>query len=194
MFPRKGNRPDDDTTEARTGSNGQRKPENPAQQAARGATMNENVSYQPNVAPARNLTDIPRPQRDEYRGNGPAQARAGENRMTVGPEIKLKGEISNCDVLVVEGDVEATLEGKVVEVAAGGTFNGTATVESAEIHGDFDGTLTVSDLLRVHGTGRVSGKVRYGKIEVQAGGEVSGDIASSSAARAATPVLAAESS
>lgn len=158
--------------------------------------MNDSISYQPTVAPARTVTDIPRPHGDDYarKPATPGQGQAGESRMTVGPEIRLKGEISNCDILVVEGDVEATLESKVVEVAAGGTFNGTATVESAEIHGDFDGTLTVSDLLRIHGTGRVSGKVRYGKIEVQSGGEVSGDIASASSAPAATPVLATESS
>lgn len=158
--------------------------------------MNETVSYQPTVAPARNLTDIPRPRRDDYPGSPSTNNQAAERRMTVGREIKLKGEITNCDALVVEGDVDGTLEGKMLEVAAGGTFNGTATVESSEIHGDFDGTLTVSGLLRIHGTGHVSGTVRYGKIEVEAGGEISGDIASSTSARAkgTAPVLAAESS
>ena len=117
--------------------------------------------------------------------------------MTVGRDIKLKGEISNCDALVVEGEVEATLDGKMLEVASGGTFNGTATVESAEIHGDYEGTLTIAGLLRIHGTGRVSGKVRYGKIEVQSGGEISGDIASVTSDKAmrekpTAPVLAAE--
>lgn len=156
--------------------------------------MNETVSHQPTVAPSRNLADIPRSRRDDYPGAPSAPGQSRENRMTVGREIKLKGEISNCDALVVEGDVEATLEGKLLEVAVGGTFNGTATVEAAEINGEFDGTLTISGLLRIHGTGRVSGKVRYGKIEVQSGGEVSGDIASASSPRTSTPVLAAESS
>lgn len=156
--------------------------------------MNETIPYQPTVAPTRNLTDVPRPRRDDYPGALSAPGQARENRMTVGQEIKLKGEITNCDVLVVEGDVEATLDGKMLEVAAGGTYNGTATIESAEILGDFDGTLTVSGLLRVHGTGRVSGMVRYGKIEVQSGGELSGDIASAASNRVAAPVLAVESS
>ena len=155
--------------------------------------MNETVSYQPTVAPARNLTDIPRPRRDDYPGAPSAPGQSRENRMTVGRDIKLKGEISNCDALVVEGDVEATLDGKMLEVAVGGTFNG-STVESAEIHGTFDGTLTISGLLRIHGTGRVSGTVRYGKIEVQSGGELSGDIASATPAQGVLPVLAAESS
>lgn len=151
--------------------------------------MNETATNTPTVAPARNLADIPPPRRDDYPGV-PASPMAQENRMTVGRNIKLKGEISNCDALVVEGDVEATLDGKALEVAAGGTFNGTATVETAEVHGDFEGTLTVSGLLQIHSSGRISGTVRYGKIEVQSGGEVSGDIASGTADKPAAPVLA----
>jgi cytoskeletal protein CcmA (bactofilin family) len=145
--------------------------------------MTENASYQPTVAPARTLSEIPRPRRDDY-SHKPAAASPQESRMTVGPQIRLKGEISNCDVLVVEGDVEATVETKMLEVAEGGTFKGTATVEASEIHGAFEGTLTIAGLLRIHGTGRLSGKVRYGKIEVQSGGELSGDIASAGSERA----------
>jgi cytoskeletal protein CcmA (bactofilin family) len=196
MFARKSNRSGAAQTDSQSAPHQQGTRATPTQAPLppRGEMMNETVPYQPNVAPARNLTDIPRSRRDDYPGAASAPGQSRENRMTVGREIKLKGEISNCDVLVVEGDVEATLDGKMLEVAAGGTFNGTATVESAEIHGVFDGTLTIAGLLRVHGTGRVSGKLRYGKIEVQSGGELSGDIASAASASAASPIRAAESS
>ena len=150
--------------------------------------MNESVSQQPTVAPARVLSDIPPPRRDDYPGAVATPVSGHDRRMTVGPEIKVKGEIKNCDALVVEGDVEATLEGKMLEVSGSGAFTGTATVEAAEIHGVFDGELTVSGLLRVHGTGQVSGTVRYGTIEVQSGGEVTGDIASGGSKPAVTPV------
>ncbi len=36
--------------------------------------------------------------------------------------------------------------------------------------------MTARKRLVIHSTGRVSGKVRYGKMLVQEGGEVSGDI------------------
>jgi hypothetical protein len=55
--------------------------------------------------------------------------------MTVGPGIKLKGEVSDCDTLVVEETVEATLTSEVLEVAEGGTYTGSATVTDAEEHG-----------------------------------------------------------
>src|SRR5688500_7555944 len=40
-----------------------------------------------------------------------APAKEGESKLTVGPNIKLKGvEITDCDTLVVEGSVEATMD------------------------------------------------------------------------------------
>ena len=150
--------------------------------------MNDTVSYQPTIAPTRPLAEIPRPRSNDYA----TAVQNQESRMIVGPGIKLKGEISNCDILIVEGEVEATVESKAVEIAAGGTFSGTATVESAEINGDFDGMLTVSGLLRIHGTGRLSGKIRYGRIEVEAGGEISGDIVAQTPGRSGPQVVPAE--
>jgi cytoskeletal protein CcmA (bactofilin family) len=106
--------------------------------------------------------------------------RAEENagsRLIVGPNIKLKGvEIDDCDTLVVEGRVEATMVSRAIQIAEHGSFKGTADIEVAEVRGAFDGELTVRGRLVVHATGRINGKVRYGKLLVQEGGELSGDI------------------
>jgi cytoskeletal protein CcmA (bactofilin family) len=103
----------------------------------------------------------------------------GEPRLTVGPNIKLKGaEINDCDTLVVEGHVEASMDSKVLEILKTGSFDGTVTIDVAEIHGKFSGNLTARKKLIVHATGWVSGVVRYGSLLVSEGGVVSGDIAS----------------
>ena len=57
-----------------------------------------------------------------------------------------------------------------------GTLNGTALIDVAEVHGSFTGELTARTRLIIHGTGRVSGKIRYGKLVVAEGGELSGDV------------------
>jgi cytoskeletal protein CcmA (bactofilin family) len=99
------------------------------------------------------------------------------SKLFVGINIKLKGvEISNCDALVVEGQVEATVSSKAMEIAEPGTLKGTATIDVAEIHGHFSGELTARTLLVVHGSGRVSGTIRYGKLIVAEGGEINGDV------------------
>ena len=102
---------------------------------------------------------------------------AAGSKLSIGVNIKLKGvEISDCDVMVIEGHVEATVHSQVMEIAQPGTLKGTAMIDVAEIHGDFSGELTARTRLVVHGTGRVSGTIRYGKLIVAEGGELNGDI------------------
>ena len=121
------------------------------------------------------------------------------SKLTVGPNIKLKGvEITDCDTLVVEGTVEATMDSRVIQITEQGAFRGSAEIDIAEIHGEFDGTLTVRDKLVIYSTGKVSGKIRYGKVVIEEGGQLSGEIeagiSGSSRSAAAAPAAAASTS
>ena len=99
------------------------------------------------------------------------------SKLTVGPNIKLKGvEITDCDTLVVEGTVEATMDSRVIQISELGAFKGSADIDIAEIHGQFDGNLTVRQKLVIYATGKVVGKIRYGKLVIEEGGQLSGDI------------------
>lgn len=101
----------------------------------------------------------------------------GGSKLTVGPNIKLKGvEITDCDTLVVEGTVEATMNSRVIQIAEQGAFKGSAEIDIAEIRGQFDGNLTVRQKLVIYSTGKVTGTIRYGKLVVEEGGQISGDI------------------
>jgi cytoskeletal protein CcmA (bactofilin family) len=107
----------------------------------------------------------------------PSSTAEGGSKLIVGPNIKLKGvEITDCDTLVVEGRVEATIDSRVIQIAERGAFKGSAEIDIAEIHGEFDGELTVRQKLVIYSTGKVSGKVRYGKVVIEEGGQLSGDI------------------
>jgi cytoskeletal protein CcmA (bactofilin family) len=120
-----------------------------------------------NAAPAPSESARPEARNDERK----------EAKLVVGPEIKIKGvEISDCDTLVVEGRIEATLDSRVLEITSHGVFQGTIAVDQAEIHGRFEGELTVRKQLVIHATGKVSGKIRYAKIKVEEGAELSGEI------------------
>lgn len=113
------------------------------------------------------------------------QADESVSKLIVGPDIKLKGaEITDCDTLVVEGRVEAAMESRALQIAQIGEFVGKAAVDTAEIRGRFDGELTVRKQLVIRATGHVSGKIRYGKLSIEEGGELSGDIGAMEAAPA----------
>lgn len=99
------------------------------------------------------------------------------NRLIVGPDVRLKGaEILDCDTLVVEGHVEATMDSRIIRIAEKGEFNGKVGIDIAEIRGTFTGELNVRDQLIIHSTGKVSGIVRYGKVLIEEGGQLCGDI------------------
>jgi cytoskeletal protein CcmA (bactofilin family) len=98
-------------------------------------------------------------------------------KLTVGPNIKLKGvEITDCDTLVIEGTVEASVNSRVLQIAEPGAYKGSAEIDLAEVRGVFDGNLTARQKLVIFATGKVTGKIRYGKIVIEEGGQISGDI------------------
>lgn len=139
--------------------------------------------------------------RKDARGNGPAGQRPGEaprpetapaaapaapapraaeakgSKLIVGPDIKLKGvEITDCDTLVVEGRVEASMDSRVIQIAEQGVFQGTVGIDVAEVNGRFEGELTARKHLVIRSTGKVSGKIRYGKLTIEEGGELTGEV------------------
>jgi cytoskeletal protein CcmA (bactofilin family) len=110
---------------------------------------------------------VPQPRRNE----------AEVRKLIVGREITLSGEITSCDMLLVEGSVEANLTNcRDVDIAESGLFKGSASIEDAEIRGRFEGNLVVRKRLLIKASGRVSGTIRYGQIEIECGGQISGDI------------------
>jgi cytoskeletal protein CcmA (bactofilin family) len=108
-----------------------------------------------------------------------AQSSADDSgkRLIVGQGIKLKGEISACDRLIVEGHVEVTLnDTRTVEIKPSGRFIGSCEVEQAEISGTYEGDLTVRGRLTVHASGMVTGNIHYGELELERGGRIAGEL------------------
>ena len=115
----------------------------------------------------------------------PETSQTATRKLVVGRGIVFSGEITSCDCLVVEGTVKANIAGcHDIDIAEGGLFTGSASVESAEIRGRFEGTLNVSGRLLVRATGRIAAEVRYHQIEIERGGEISGHIQAQAAGTA----------
>lgn len=188
----------------------------------KGSAMNTSMPKPPTTPAAGMKTDIPRRVVD-VPGVGPRGAAAPaaaaapapvapapatpateQRRLIVGRDISLSGEIGSCDVLVVEGTVEAKLrDGRNIEIADGGLFKGSVEIDQADIGGRFEGELSVRGRLTVRATGKITGSIKYGELAVEAGGQLIGDIqilgaakpaaAAPAAAPAAEPALATAS-
>jgi cytoskeletal protein CcmA (bactofilin family) len=157
-------------------------PMKPARPAAPGASAQIKAPAMPPRAPDLvRATDAARaPEAPRRPGDSVGQPRRSEaevRKLIVGREITLSGEITSCDKLIVEGSVEANLTNcRDVDIAESGLFKGSASIEDAEIHGRFEGNLVVRKRLLIKASGRVSGTIRYGQIEIECGGQISGDI------------------
>lgn len=108
----------------------------------------------------------------------PANDPIVDAHLIVGPEVTLKGaEILDCDTLIVEGRVEATMNSRIVRIAENGAFIGKVSIDIAEIRGAFEGDLTAHGRLVIHSTGKVHGTVRYGRLIAEEGCELCGHVA-----------------
>jgi cytoskeletal protein CcmA (bactofilin family) len=96
--------------------------------------------------------------------------------LIVGRDIVISGEIESCDCLVVEGTVRANVTCNELRIAEGGRFLGSASVANADVVGSVEGELQISQRLFVRASGKISAKVRYRQIEIERGGQISGDI------------------
>lgn len=104
---------------------------------------------------------------------------AEPKKLVVGREIRMKGEIGNCEHVLIHGFAEAALtDCKAFEVSQSGILKGSAEVQSAEISGRFEGALTVRGRLHIRAGGRVSGEISYAEIEIEPGGRLDGEIRS----------------
>lgn len=141
-------------------------------QAAMVAASRNSMSPAPAATPA--ATPASEPSRSVA---SPLSKPTAKRVLTVGPDIQMKGEITTCDRVVIEGLVDATMRDvHTVELTESGSLKGTAEVEDAEISGSFEGDITVRGKLTIYASGRVRGNITYGEIEIQRGGQISGNI------------------
>lgn len=151
--------------------------------AKRKPDMSDASAFKPQIP--RKVVDVPHPstngphdrQASEPAPPSPSFGHTDSKTLVVGRDIKLSGEISACDRLVVVGEVKADLtDCRELIIEADGHFNGKATVEQAQVSGRMSGDLTVTGTLTVSSGGHIDGNTTYETLIVQAGGKLSGSV------------------
>ncbi|MDE0813758.1 MAG: polymer-forming cytoskeletal protein [Alphaproteobacteria bacterium] len=94
----------------------------------------------------------------------------------IGPGVYFEGTLQNCDEVVIDGTVQASIVANRILVRESGRFSCAATVNDAAVLGNFEGTLTASTKLTVNATGRVSGAISCAALEISSGGILTGNI------------------
>ena len=106
-----------------------------------------------------------------------ALSKTKESRnVVIGNGVKIKGEITDADLVQIDGSADVTMVTDNLMVGSGGDLKGVVTSHNAEIWGKLDGDLKISGTLTIQEQGTVSVNIEYENLQVKLGGQISGDI------------------
>lgn len=94
----------------------------------------------------------------------------------IGEDLVIQGEIKGGAQVEVRGRVDGKIDVAHVVIQPGGRVNGTVLAENADVTGTLNGSARVKNLISIGSTGTVQGDVRYGRIALAQGGELSADV------------------
>ncbi|MCC6727496.1 MAG: polymer-forming cytoskeletal protein [Saprospiraceae bacterium] len=87
----------------------------------------------------------------------------------------VEGKVRATNDIRIDGTIKGDLvcDAKVI-IGPSGVIEGTIKCQNAVVEGQFNGILTVAELLNIRETAKVIGDVSYGKLIVQSGAVISG--------------------
>ena len=92
----------------------------------------------------------------------------------IGAGVVFKGSINAPNQAIISGTVEGDLVAKDVLIGASGVVTGTTEADFVDVKGELNQSITSKSVLIVRNTGKVTGDVTYGEIEIERGGKIKG--------------------
>ena len=96
--------------------------------------------------------------------------------LIIGEGAVLKGEVKDGRKVEIWGYVEGKVSAAEVLVQEGGQLFGTVNASTAEIRGLVQGDVRVEQLIHIKSTGQAAGKIKYGRLSMEEGGELSAHV------------------
>ena len=94
----------------------------------------------------------------------------------IAEDLIVKGDIRNGGHIEVRGYVEGTVSAQRVSIHQGGRVFGSLIADNADVFGTMQGKVAIKQLMNIGATGVVSGDVRYGRLSMASGGDLSADL------------------
>lgn len=98
------------------------------------------------------------------------------NTLYVGQGVCLRGDVTVPGTVVVDGTIEGNITARTVWLSETGVIKGRLVATEAEIYGSASQTVEVRQLLDVHSTGRVTGDISYGELQLEKGAVLTGTL------------------
>ncbi len=109
---------------------------------------------------------------------GSTQVQASGRAAVIGPRIKINGDVSGEENLVIEGQVEGSVNLKEyrVDVGNSGTVKANITAKVVKVDGTVQGDIEASEMATISRTGNVRGNIKAPRMTLEDGAKFKGSI------------------
>ena len=107
---------------------------------------------------------------------GALRPKKGSANVVIGNGVKIKGEITDADVVQIDGSADVTMNTDNLIIGGTGDLKGTITSHNADVWGKLDGEVKVGGTLTIQEQGSVSGSIEYENLQIKLGGKIKGDV------------------
>jgi len=104
---------------------------------------------------------------------------------SIGEGVKLIGRIDLPGIVSIDGEVDGEVLAKEVRVGASGRIKGSVTTALADIYGEIEKDVTVTETLILRSTAKVRGNIVYEIIEIEQGATIEGELKRGDAGKSA---------
>jgi len=103
----------------------------------------------------------------------PSDSVAASPLSIIGADVKIVGNITTEGEMQIDGRVEGDITCKTLVIGASAHIIGEVKAQTVRIHGEVSGRLA-ADHVTIGRTGRVTGDICHGSLEIQSGAQVEG--------------------
>ena len=106
----------------------------------------------------------------------PLSPAPGSAKVIIGAGVEMKGEITSASEVQIDGNADINMDTENLMVGQMGNLKGEIKTKNADVWGQFDGTLEVSNTLTIQEKGVVHGTTKYSSLQIKLGGQLQGDV------------------
>ena len=99
-----------------------------------------------------------------------------KSSLMIGEGVTIIGTIKANSKVTIQGTVDGDIECNSININKSGNVKGKIKTDTITVEGKVEGEINADDVMNIKSTGRVSGKVFYGEIQIEEGGKISGEI------------------
>ena len=96
--------------------------------------------------------------------------------LMIGEGVTITGTIKADNEVNIQGTIDGDIDCNSVTINQSGNVKGKVQTETMTVEGKVEGEININSILHIKSQGSVSGKVFYGDIQIDEGGELLGEI------------------